>query len=209
MLVKKGKPEGYGANGADLFSLAGELAWSDRESWYFPDAPIEVPLGPHSVGRAWFPIPLRELQVGVDYSNATPPGLERAVNQVKTVLKSLPHKKFILAGFSQGAMLATQIVLMEPEAFAGLAILSGTLVHSSVWKKAATSAKKPLAIFQSHGVLDPVLSIEGAVKLNDLLNESGWNGNLLTFRGGHEIPSGVIRDLKSYLRHQVSKLQPD
>lgn len=213
MLVKKGKPDGvgimflhgYGANGADLFSLGEELSWSGDESWYFPDAPIEVPLGPHFTGRAWFPIPLRELQTGVDFSKATPPGLEKAVNHVRSLLRSLPHKKWILGGFSQGAMLATQIVLTQPEAFLGLAILSGTLVHSTVWKKAASNSSKKHAFFQSHGALDPVLPIEGAVQLNDLLNECGWSGQLLTFKGGHEIPLGVIRDLKSYLRHQVSK----
>jgi phospholipase/carboxylesterase len=212
MLVKKGKPDGlgimflhgYGANGADLFSLADELSWSDQETWYFPDAPIEVPLGPQYMGRAWFPIPLRELQTGVDYSNATPPGLEKAVQHVRSLIRSLPHQKWILGGFSQGAMLATHLVLTEPDLFAGLAILSGTLVHSAIWKKAALSAKKKLAFFQSHGALDPVLPIEGAVKLNDLLNECEWHGQLLMFKGGHEIPSGVIRDLKSYLRHQTS-----
>jgi phospholipase/carboxylesterase len=212
MHVKKGKPDGvgimflhgYGANGADLFSLADELSWSGDETWYFPDAPIEIPLGPHSVGRAWFPIPLRDLQDGVDFSNVTPPGLERSVNHVRSLLKTLPHKKWILGGFSQGAMLATQIVLTEPEIFSGLAILSGTLVHQSVWKKAAINSPKKLSFFQSHGALDPVLPIDGAVKLNDMLNECEWHGQLLMFKGGHEIPMGVIRDLKSYLRHQAS-----
>jgi phospholipase/carboxylesterase len=165
-------------------------------------------LGPHFTGRAWFPIPLRELQEGVDYSNATPPGLEKAVSHVKGILKSIPNEKIILGGFSQGAMLATQIVLTDPSRFLGLAVLSGTLVHSAVWKKAAQQNQKPLTVFQSHGALDPVLPIEGAVKLNDLLNECGWHCNLLTFRGGHEIPPSVIRDLKSYLRHQVSKQRP-
>lgn len=215
MLVKKGKPDGvgivflhgYGANGADLFSLADDLSWSDRENWYFPDAPIEVPLGPQFSGRAWFPIPLRELQEGVDYSNATPPGLDKAVNHVKNILATLPHSKLVLGGFSQGAMLATQVALTDPSRFLGLAILSGTLVHADVLKKAAAKAKEAnqaLPIFQSHGVMDPVLPFEGAVKLNNLLNECGWDGGLLSFRGGHEIPPSVVRELKSYLRHQIS-----
>lgn len=215
MLVKKGKPDGvgivflhgYGANGADLFSLADELSWSDRESWYFPDAPIEVPLGPHFSGRAWFPIPLRELQEGVDYSKSAPPGLDKAVNHVKKILATLPHQKLILGGFSQGAMLATEIVLSDPDRFLGLAILSGSLVHEESLKKAATKAKqvdKAFTVFQSHGVMDPVLPYEGAVRLNDLLNACGWEGSLLSFRGGHEIPASVLRELKSYLRHQIS-----
>lgn len=215
MLVKKGKPDGvgivflhgYGANGADLFSLADELSWSDRENWYFPDAPIEVPLGAHFSGRAWFPIPLRELQEGVDYSKSAPPGLEKAVNHVKKILATLPHEKLILGGFSQGAMLATEVVLNDPDRFLGLAILSGSLVHEESLKKGATKAKqagKELNIFQSHGVADPVLPYEGAVRLNDLLNACGWEGGLLSFRGGHEIPLSVLKELKSYLRHQIA-----
>lgn len=212
MLVKNGKPggvgivflHGYGASAADLFPLADELAWSGEQNWYFPDAPIEVPIGPGYFGRAWFPIPLRDLQVGVDYSNVTPPGLEKAAKHVNELLKTLPHDRFILGGFSQGAMLATHLVLTDPERFAGLAILSGTLVHANVWKKLA--AAKPRAFFQSHGEGDEVLPFAGAEKLHALLQEAGWNGTLHRFRGGHEIPMAVIRDLKSYLRHQVAQI---
>ncbi len=215
MIQKKGRPggvgivllHGYGANGADLAPLADQLSWSDQESWYFPDAPMEIPLGPHMVGRAWFPIPLRELQDGVDFSAATPPGLEKASNHIRALLKTLPHDKFILGGFSQGAMLATHVVLSDPDLFKGLVLLSGTLVHAGVWKKMAAQAK-PKSFFQSHGLNDEVLLHAGAEKLNSLLVESGWSGDLMSFRGGHEIPMSVLRGLKSYLRHQVETETP-
>jgi phospholipase/carboxylesterase len=210
MLVKRGKSDGtgilflhgYGANAEDLFPLAAELAWSDRESWYFPDAPLEIPLGPHMVGRAWFPIPLRELQEGVDFSNSTPPGLEKAATHVKNLIAQMPHQKIILGGFSQGAMLATHLVLSNPTAYKGLAILSGTMIHSSVWRKLAEKASG-LEFFQSHGEDDPVLPIAGAQKLNTMLVECGLQGELKTFRGGHEIPGTVLRDLKFYLRNHA------
>ncbi len=210
MLVKKGKPggtgivflHGYGASAADLYPLAEELAWSGRETWYFPDAPLEVPLGPHFVGRAWFPIPLRELQHGVDYSHATPPGLEKAAAQVSSMLKTLPHEKLILGGFSQGSMVATQIVLSEPDRFKGLTILSGTLVHAGVLRKLAAKGH-PFPVFQSHGTGDQVLPYEGAEKLKDLFEESGWEIEFHPFRGGHEIPLTVIRELRNYLQRQA------
>jgi phospholipase/carboxylesterase len=220
-LVKQGKPggagivflHGYGASASDLFPLAQELAWSGDETFYFPDAPLEIPLGPHMVGRAWFPIPLRDLQDGVDFSNVTPPGLEKAASALTTYLKSLPHEKLIIGGFSQGAMLATHAVLSNLDRFLGLMILSGTLVHAGVWKKllaahpnvdSASGRHKPKVFFQSHGEADQVLHFAGAQKLNELLTAGGWEGDLRAFRGGHEIPMGVIRDLKSYLRNLVS-----
>lgn len=210
MLVKSGQPKGtgivflhgYGANAADLFPLAEELSWSSKESWYFPDAPLEIPLGPHMVGRAWFQIPLRELQQGVDYSNSTPSGLEKAARHVHALLEKLPHDKLILGGFSQGAMLSTQVVLENPKKFLGLVQLSGTLVHSGIWKKLAV--QHPKSYFQSHGTMDPVLPFSGAEKLHQLFQECGWEGQFHSFRGGHEIPSVVLRDLKFYLKNLVS-----
>jgi phospholipase/carboxylesterase len=211
MLVRKGKAggigivflHGYGASAADLFPLAAELATSDEASWYFPDAPLAVPLGPHMSGRAWFPIPARELQHGVDYSNTTPPGLEKSAIQLLTLLKTLPHEQFILGGFSQGAMLSTQVVLSAPERFKSLVILSGTIVHGGVWKKLALKAGAK-SFFQSHGTSDPVLPFGGAEKLHQLLLEAGWEGDLKSFRGGHDIPTPILRDLKSFLKNQIS-----
>lgn len=195
---------GFGADANDLAPLAQALNWSPLESWYFPNAPLEVPIGPGFWGRAWFPVSASDVESGVDFSRAQPPGMEKAVQTVLKYIDSLPHQRIVIGGFSQGAMVATQAVLSRPEKFSGLVVLSGSLVDEPRWKKQAAAVKPSFEFFQSHGSRDTVLPIDGAVRLNRLLTESGWEGQWHEFAGAHEIPTSVVRELKSYLRHQLS-----
>ncbi len=199
---------GYGADMNDLASLAGVIQAPKNSNWYFPNGHISIPMGDHHEGRAWFPIPLAELQAGatLDLSELVPPGMKRARENARAFLDklNLDSKKLILGGFSQGAMMATDLVLHMDTPPAGLALLSGTLVNSKEWEELAK--KKPgFKFFQAHGALDQVLSFANAQKLEQVLKRSGWQGQLQKFHGGHEIPSEVLIQLGSFIRNTVAR----
>ena len=116
---------------------------------------------------------------------------------------SLSSSRLVLMGFSQGAMLATDLALRMPEKIAALVVLSGALLNKSLWKdKAAT--KTGLPFFQSHGDSDPLLSPEYAKDLEKLFLEAGFKGQLHTFRGGHEVPQEVIHKLSVFLKRVLT-----
>jgi phospholipase/carboxylesterase len=142
---------------------------------------------------------------GVDLSAAPPPGLKRARELAKEMIAKLnvPMERLVLGGFSQGAMLATEVALSAETPPAGLAILSGSLVNAPAWERLAVelSQKRPgFSFFQSHGASDPVLSLGMAERLERLLKQAGCSGQLLRFHGGHEIPPEVVIQLGAYLR---------
>ena len=60
-----------------------------------------------------------------------------ALLEVAQVETGLPMSRFLLGGFSQGAMLATDVTLRLEEAPAGLAALSGTLLCEEEWRPRA------------------------------------------------------------------------
>ena len=105
---------GFGANMHDLASLSREMSLQQNTNWYFPDGFLEVPIGPGWTGKAWFPIPLRELEQAMlrgetlDLSKRLVPDMAVAVNKAKKFLSTLPFtpEQIILGGFSQGSMLA-------------------------------------------------------------------------------------------------------
>jgi phospholipase/carboxylesterase len=135
-----------------------------------------------------------------DFSEVTPPGMDKAYNMAMEMIRQMkvPWNKIVLGGFSQGAMLATELYLRAPETPAGLAILSGTLLHQEEWKK-LVPARAGQKFFQSHGSSDPVLGFKQAQQLETLLNQNGMKGSLLGFRGGHEIPMPVLMKMSEYL----------
>ena len=191
----------------DLAPLAQVVQAPRGTTWLFPHAPIQVPLGPHVLGRAWFPIDMvaleRAIQAGThrDLSGEQPPQLQRSTQMVASVLAGLgvPWRRVVLSGFSQGAMVATVLALQAPEPPAGLAILSGTVIDEASLRQHAPS-RKGMPVFQSHGTHDPLLDVDAARRLHDLLSEAGLQGELLLFRGEHEIPMPVLERLGAWLR---------
>lgn len=197
---------GYGADNQDLASLAGSVGSPPDVSWYFPNGPHSVPIGPHMSGRAWFPLRLAELEAqGLDFTQTLPEGMGRAVDGALKAVedlrlqKKLEWNQIVIGGFSQGAMIALEIAMRAPKMPAGVTLLSGTLVNQPSLAEAAPK-KRGLRFFQSHGTQDPVLPFELAEKLDSTLTEAGLDGMLYSFRGGHEIPLPVLREWASWLK---------
>lgn len=200
---------GYGASASDLSGLAG--IWPGIH-WIFPEAPLELPLGDGIVGRAWFPIDFGALEQAHALQDATLCFSVEAMMQARHELQSLveelkiPPSKLFIGGFSQGAVLATDLVLNQKESAAGLLLFSPTVVsgHANWGELSKQHAGMPF--FASHGSQDPILPLHGACKLTDLLKEAGLSGDLVTFEGAHEIPLSIMNKLRSFLEEQMSPL---
>lgn len=218
ILEVKGKPgrptivlfHGYGADAYDLLPLHRVFPAAEGANWVFPQAPLHVDIGFGMTGRAWFPIDVAaleaHLQAGThrDMSGLVPDGFAQARTAVQSMLAALgvASEQLILGGFSQGSMLATDLVLRAEKSVRGLIILSGTLLNEAEWRSLAPK-RAGLPFFQSHGTADPLLAYHAAERLNALLNEAGLLGKLVSFNGGHEIPQEVVFLLNGYLAERL------
>lgn len=190
---------GFGADASDLKSLGDVLTPPGvKINWIFPNGIFSVPIGPMMSGRAWWPLTLSQLPT--DWSLYSPPELESLMPQIWKMIDSfkIPWSKIILGGFSQGAMLATEIYLSAPETPAGLISFSGALIRKKEWT-ARLAQRKNQKVFFSHGEVDPVLPPSGTQKLMQMFKEQGLQYDFCSFRGGHEIPINAIVKAKNYL----------
>jgi phospholipase/carboxylesterase len=156
-------------------------------------------------------IDMVELQVAAmtrQFSTLTersPAGIVEARSALESLLDAAERElgaapsQIVLGGFSQGAMLATDTVLRSQRAFAGLVILSGTLISRKEWLELAP-ARRGLPVLQSHGRSDPVLPFSLAEELRDLLVTAELSHEWLPFTGGHGIPAPVLVRLGAFLR---------
>jgi phospholipase/carboxylesterase len=203
---------GYGADATDLVPLANVISTPPGTRWLFPNGTLQIPLGPHFYGRAWFPIDIEALErarmegTHRDLSGHTPPGMKKLREQFNEMLAALkiPISQVVLGGFSQGAMLATYLAVTAGESPKGLIIMSGNLVDEPILKEKARN-RAGLSFYQSHGEHDDLLGIDGARRLEKILNEAGLSGKLQSFSGGHEIPQEVIHGINNYLRGVFKK----
>lgn len=197
---------GYGADAWDLVPLAQMLRAPANATWLFPNAPLEVPLGPHMSGRAWFAIDMAAIEAAIargqhrDLSKEAPPALHHAREHLMQLLTEAGAvwQRTILAGFSQGAMIATHTALHAHRQPAGLVVLSGTLIDQATLETNLPK-HKGLPVFQSHGTRDPLLDVQMARKLHRLLVDGGLPVDYHEFMGGHEIPLPVLEKLAVWL----------
>ena len=200
---------GFGAPGNDLVPLANVIHVPAGIRWLFPEAPLSLNMG-FGDSRAWWIIDFARIQADRaagrirDLSVEVPKGLALARERFLAFLKELPrqfqidYKKTVIGGFSQGAMLTCDAVLHTDYPFAGLVQLSGNLLAQSVWGP-LIAKRKELPVFQSHGTLDDILPHIGAERLHDVLTQSGLAVEWHSFRGGHEIPEAVLKQLRGFI----------
>jgi len=186
---------GFGAPGTDLVPLWRELSVPQSVRFVFPEAPLELGFG----GRAWWNIDMARLQERFDAAAVerliaeVPDGIAESRRAVLSLLDALERdfsaqpEQTVIGGFSQGAMLATDIVLRTERKFAGLAVLSGTLISHGEWLP-LMPARAGLPVLQSHGRADPVLPFAMAERLRDELSTAGLAVQFVPFNGGHGIP---------------------
>lgn len=209
---------GYGAPGTDLVPLGQMLLRQPKMAasvqFLFPEAPLTLEDLGMPDGRAWWPIDMMRLQMAAalgtfrELRKDCPVELPAAREMLLGLIRSwsdrtgVPVNRFVLGGFSQGSMLATDVTLQLDENPAGLVILSGTLLNEDVWRDRAPR-HKTLRVLQSHGTHDPILPLATAVSLRDLLNQAGADVEFLQFAGGHEIPHMVLDRFGTFLRESI------
>jgi phospholipase/carboxylesterase len=210
---------GYGAPAADLVPLARELVQlqpelGPRVRFVFPAAPLSLAALGMPSARAWFHLPQEVLMgQGRDwkkFASSVPEGLAQARRGLTGLLAALsaatklPYGRIVLGGFSQGAMVTTDLALRLEEAPAGLCILSGTLVCQDEWKQRA-ERRKGLPVLQGHGRVDNVLPFEQAEALRALLQAAGLLVDFIPFDGPHTIDPDELRKLAEFLHVRLLK----
>lgn len=203
---------GYGAPGDDLVSLARVIDAGPGVRWFFPEAPRTVP----GAGRAWWPLDMariQEMMMRGDprvLAEETPPGLADAREVLEATIAALEtergvtREKLIIGGFSQGAMLTTEIAIHASRPFAGLAVLSGNLLSAERWIDAIQSSGPSIHAFVAHGRRDPVLPFAGAEALRAMLEKAGASVEWVAHGGQHEIPPPVVTGLAAFARRRFS-----
>ena len=177
---------GWGAPGDDLVPLAQELV-RERSRVIVPAAPLAHPGG----GRAWWHLDLqrrrRAWETGQDLSAEVPEGLPQARARVQALLhdvrRRLQPKVLVLAGFSQGGMLAMDVALAADPPVDRVVVLSGTLIARPVWLQHMRAATVRPPVFLTHGRQDGVLPFAASQQLSVLLQQHGYTVRWLPFSG--------------------------
>jgi phospholipase/carboxylesterase len=169
-----------------------------------PQGPVAAAAG----GFGWWVSSVEEAGLTVspaprDLADHEPPGLEAARPRLQEYLAAAAAqfgpRRLVLGGFSQGGMLALDLVLRGGAPAEALVLLSASRIASRHWE-AHQARLRGLPVFLSHGRADPDLAFPAGEALRDFLAGAGARVEWLPFAGGHETPLIVWRGLRKFLR---------
>jgi phospholipase/carboxylesterase len=200
---------GYGSSAEEWLPFTHTIALPAGRRFVMPEGPERTtpPDGP-SRGRAWWRLGLdahRRPADGLpDLSRTAPAGLAASNRLVRTLLGELaaaggyPRERQMLAGYSQGGMVAADIAFTTDEPLEALVLLSTTFVNEPAWR-AGMPRRRGLRVFISHGRRDGMLAFDQAERLQQAMHDAGLAVTWFPFEGGHEMPAEVVIALNRFL----------
>lgn len=172
--------------------------------FWFPKAPLEVATG----GFSWWDVDLElrgaQRATGArDFAEFDSACLAASRTQLQEFLQQLrvdnPNARYVVGGFSQGGMLACDLLMHDPNAADGLVALSASRLSFHRWRTAGPSFGGMPALV-THGRQDEEISFAAGEALAGWLASMGAAVDWVPFDGGHEIPMQVWRALHRFLQ---------
>lgn len=169
---------GLGADGHDFEGIVPELHLIAEPNihFIFPNAPIQpVTINGGMTMRAWYDILEMSQEHKVDsdgiYQSASL--LNQLIHQ--EIDKGISSTNILLAGFSQGGVLALHTGLRFPHKLAGIVALSTYLPTIEQLKTERSAANNATPIFMAHGIIDHVVAIESGKAAFNSLNSMKYS----------------------------------
>ena len=154
---------GLGADGHDFEGIVPQLKLMNKSAirFIFPNAPVQpVTINGGMAMRAWYDIAGAALQREVDvagiYQSAA--AIVKLIDQ--EIASGVAPEHILLAGFSQGGVIALHAGLRYPKRLAGILALSTYLPTVPQLAMEASKANQALPIFFAHGNSDSIVPME-------------------------------------------------
>jgi phospholipase/carboxylesterase len=187
---------GYGSHPADLVPLAEELAARVDARFIVPAAPRPFRGGPG--GRVWFDQHLPDAQAQIRASRSEIDGVIETLQA-----RGIAPGHVIVAGFSQGAILAIDMALAGRHPLCGIAVLSGRALGHPAQSYRRLAG---LPIFSSHGRNDTRVLFSRGQRFVERARASGAEVRFEAFDGDHEIPTAIVAAFGDWLLERSGRL---
>lgn len=193
---------GLGADGHDFEPVVPELRLPTALPlrFIFPHAPVRpVTLNGGLAMRAWFDILALDKSGPVDE-----PGIRESVGAVESIVareieRGVAPAEILVAGFSQGGVIATYLALTYPSRMAGLMALSTYLPMPASLATEQHEAARKLPVFAAHGIQDQVLPLSLGRDLRDWLGNSNVTLTWQEYQMAHAVCPEEIAAIRSFM----------
>lgn len=198
---------GLGADGHDFVPIVPELRLPQALAvrFIFPQAPVRpvtINNGMHM--RAWYDIRGFTPDIPEDE-----PGLRASARLVDELVEQqagdgVDTRRIVLAGFSQGGVIALHAGLRSAQPLGGVLGLSTYLGLRGSLASEASSVNAQVPILMCHGRQDGVIPLERAQRSRDLLRGAGYQVEWQEYPMQHEVCMAEIAAISRWLESRLT-----
>lgn len=199
---------GLGDSGHGFAPIVPELRLPAGHSIRFlfphaPERPVTINGGMRM--RAWYDIKTMDLQNRADETGVRQSA--ELVSQLidKVLATGIAPEKIMLAGFSQGGVIALHLLPRLPYKIAGVMALSTYMAVPDQLKTEMNAQNKTTPVLVAHGVADPVVPLQAGQAAYNNLKYAGFNVRWQDYRMEHSVCAQEVDDLSRFIQQQLLK----
>ncbi|WDT86286.1 alpha/beta hydrolase [Alteromonas sp. 009811495] len=194
---------GLGDSGHGFAPIVPELRLPDSMAVKFifphaPERPITINNGMRM--RAWYDIKSLDFNSRADLT-----GVKESADQVEQLIQAqidsgIPANRIVLAGFSQGGVIALHLAPRFSQQFAGVLALSTYMCEPSLLASEATDTNRATPIMMAHGDQDEVVPVFMGNAAFKTLSDNGFNATWQTYTMQHNVCMQELNDISAWLQ---------
>ena len=189
---------GLGADGNDFVPVAGQLQLPVPVRYIFPNAPVRpVTINGGMAMRAWYDI---KGENGDSLDDVLASVAEVRALLEREIERGTPAERIVLAGFSQGGVIAQHLAFRYPDAVAGVLALSTYLPHFAESLPQFSPASRQVPILYMHGTQDPMIPMHRARSSFNALSGEGYQFEWKEYDMPHAVCPEQIKDIEAWLQ---------
>jgi phospholipase/carboxylesterase len=193
---------GLGADGNDFVPIVGEMRLPASLSvrFVFPHAPVRpVTLNNGFRMRAWY-----DLAAGDITSRADVGGVRESQAHIEALIareksRGIDARRIVIAGFSQGGVIALHTGVRHAERLAGIVALSTYVVLPEKLAEEGTAVNRDVPIFMAHGTFDPMVRPEWGEAGRRALAAAGYRVEWHTYPMPHSVVWEEVEAITAFL----------
>jgi phospholipase/carboxylesterase len=199
---------GLGADGHDFEDVIPSLSLPEnlKIKFIFPNAPIvPVTINNGYKMRAWYDITSMDIARDPDIKGIHS-SAERIASWVEREIgEEILPSRILLAGFSQGGVIALELGLRFPKRLGGIIALSTYSPTLSLLHSEKSEANQKTPIFWGHGLVDEVVPFALGKGTSDALIEQGYSVDFHEYASlPHSVSLSEIQEIGAFITKVLS-----
>lgn len=194
---------GLGADGHDFEVIVPELGLPANHGirFIFPHAPrMPVTINGGYVMRAWYDIVNPDLCQHADEHGIRQSARSLQVLIAHEIERGITSEHIVLAGFSQGGVIALHTGLRHTQTLGGILALSTYVALADTLASERHTANAHTPVFMAHGREDPVIPLQQGRDSRDVLLATGYDVEWHDYPMQHAVCGEEIAHISAWLQ---------